>query len=85
MKKETEVYTVLTHEEALKKRGFVKYIQEKNYFNWVYEMAIPKSIYDKKMMKITKYVLEAEYKIWSVKDTNHIQKIINGDFDEKRN
>ena len=146
MKKETKVYTVLTHDEALRKlfeeetkdiriplkaydgvnetkstgvkketkkilnkikkdkqglsdyilngykvpKGFKEFIDfnfykntngiiEANEFNII---AIPKLIFDKRMMMITKYILEAEYRYWSVKDTNHIRKIIDGGYDD---
>ena len=44
---------------------------------------LEKSIYDKRMMLITKYVLKKERRLWLVSDTNHIQKIINGGGDGK--
>jgi hypothetical protein len=75
----------LTHEEALKNKipkGFIDEVisitGEKVYFT---NPVMSRSIYDKRMMLITKYILEAEYRYWSVKDTNHIQKIIDGGYD----
>jgi hypothetical protein len=73
-------------------KGFIKHLDLN--LDWDYSpttdwikqneiLVLPISIYDKRMMKITKYILEAEYRYWSVEDTNHIQKIINGGGDGK--
>jgi len=62
-------------------KGFVKASYYDEGREVTHNLVLPKSIYDKRMMLITKYVLEHEHCYWSVKDTNHIQKIIDGGYD----
>jgi hypothetical protein len=83
MKKETKVYTVLTHEEALRKKGFIKasYYDEGN--NIVNGLVMTKSIYDKRFRlvldEIDKYYGNVEYPVKQLKE--NIERIKNGDFD----
>ena len=57
-------------------KGFVKYIREKNYFNWQYEIGIPKSIYDKRVNLIVNSLNMQINK----KTFDKILKIISGGF-----
>jgi hypothetical protein len=88
MKKETKVYTVLTHEQALRKQGFVAdcdiicpviMVGKKDGHTYYLE----KSIYDKRVElvldELDKYYGNCEYSMTELKD--NIQKIMNGGYD----
>jgi hypothetical protein len=78
MKKETKVYTVLTHEEALRKKGFIKasYYDKGN--NIVNGLVMTKSIYDKRIHFILSECMlkNGTYELYC-----KIREIDDGDFD----